>query len=47
MLTLIATMAAQAGASLDPEELEGLLAGLAAGNRDSLAGPFHPTRAAG
>lgn len=46
MLTLIATMAAQAGASLDPEELEGLLAGLAAGNRDSLAALYHRTRAA-
>ena len=46
MLMLIATMAAQAGASLDPEELEGLLAGLAAGNRDSLAALYHRTRAA-
>lgn len=46
MLTLIATMAAQAGSSLDPEELEGLLAGLAAGNRDSLAALYHRTRAA-
>ena len=46
MLTLIATMAAQAGASLDPEELEGMLAGLAAGNRDSLAALYHRTRAA-
>ena len=46
MLTLIVTMAAQAGASLDPEELEGLLAGLAAGNRDSLAALYHRTRAA-
>ena len=46
MLTLIATMAAQAGASLDPEELEGLLAGLAAGDRDSLAALYHRTRAA-
>ena len=46
MLMLIATMAAQAGASLDPEELEGLLAGLAAGHRDSLAALYHRTRAA-
>ena len=46
MLMLIATMAAQAGSSLDPEELEGLLAGLAAGNRDSLAALYHRTRAA-
>ena len=46
MLTLIATMAAQAGASLDSEELEWLLAGLAAGNRDSLAALYHRTRAA-
>ena len=46
MLTLLAAMAADAGASHNPEELEKLLAGLAAGDRDSLATLYHRTRAA-
>ena len=46
MLTLLAIMAADATASLNPEELEKLLAGLAAGDRDSLAALYHRTRAA-
>ena len=46
MLTLLAVMAADASASLNPEELEKLLAGLAAGDRDSLAALYHRTRAA-
>ena len=45
MLTLLAVMAADASASLNPEELEKLLAGLAAGDRDSLAALYHRTRA--
>ena len=46
MITLLSTMAADARASHDPEELESLLAGLAAGDRDSLAALYHRTRAA-
>ncbi len=46
MMTLLVAMAAQAGENLQPEILEGLMAGLAAGDRDSLAALYHRTRAA-
>ena len=46
MITLLSTMEADARASHDPQELEKLLTGLAAGDRDSLAALYHRTRAA-
>ena len=46
MMTLLVAMAAQAREELQPEILERLMAGLAAGDRDSLAALYHRTRAA-
>lgn len=46
MITLLVTMAAEASENLQPEALERLMAGLAAGDRDSLGALYHRTRAA-
>ena len=45
MLMLLAALQSEYGVP-DPQQLEGLMAGLAAGDRDSLAQLYHRTRAA-
>ena len=46
MLPILATMAENSQVLLNPQELEKLMVGLAAGDRDSLAALYHRTRAA-
>ena len=45
MLMLLAALQSEYGVP-DPQQLEGLMAGLAAGDRESLAQLYHRTRAA-